>query len=69
MRTWGYRIATGALLALFGWTWYAATVGLGLPSTAAARAERDAIARRGGYVRTGSYGGRYYGGGGPRFGK
>jgi hypothetical protein len=68
IRSPGYWIASLLVLGLFGWTWYASYTGAGLPTTAAAKAQRDAIAHRRG-VRVGSYGGRYYGGGGPRFGK
>ncbi|MBC8104148.1 MAG: hypothetical protein H7Z41_16360 [Cytophagales bacterium] len=65
---WGYRIASLVLVALLGLTLASAFFGWGLPGTAATRAAREAIARRRG-VRVGSSGGRYAGGGGPRFGK
>jgi hypothetical protein len=65
---WGYRIASLLLLGVFGMTWASAYFGWGLATTAATRAAQEAITRRRS-VRVGSYGGRYAGGGGPRFGK
>jgi hypothetical protein len=59
----GYRIASAALVLLFGMTWAAAYLGWWLPTTAAVEAKRQAIYKRRS-ARTG-----YYGGGGPRFGK
>jgi|GEM_PF-2115525 hypothetical protein len=69
-RTWGYRIAALLFLMGFGWVWWASFVGLGLASTAAATAQRESIrSRRSARVGSVYYGGRYVGGGGPRFGK
>lgn len=69
MSGWSYRIAALVVLVVLALTWAGSFFGWGLPSTALARAERDAIRRRS--LRSGLYGaGRRYGsGGGPRFGK
>ncbi|HVK05269.1 MAG TPA: hypothetical protein VM490_17455 [Armatimonadaceae bacterium] len=70
LRTWGYRIAALLFLGLFGWVWWASYVGYGLASTAAVAAQRQSIqSRRSARVGSVYYGGRYVGGGGPRFGK
>jgi hypothetical protein len=61
----GYRIATLAVLALLGLTWFASVYGWGLRSAADAQAlrrRRDVRAGSGGVYRG------YYGGG-PRYGK
>jgi hypothetical protein len=67
---WGYRIFSLIVLCLFGGTWWAAYTGMGLSSTAATEAQQQAIIqRRSARVGAVFYGGRYYGGSGPRFGK
>lgn len=65
---WGYRIVSLLFLGIFGITWASAHFGWGLPTTAATKVAREEIASRRS-VRVGSQGGRYAGGGGPRFGK
>jgi hypothetical protein len=57
-----YRIATGLFLALFGFTWWAAYTGWGLPTTSAVEARRKEIENR----RSARLG---YVGSGPRYGK
>jgi hypothetical protein len=64
----GYRIVSLLFLGMFGITWASSYFGWGLPTTAATKVAQEAIASRRS-VRVGSYGGRYAGGGGPRFGK
>ena len=58
----GYKVASGMVLVLFGWVVYASYSGAGLTSDAEAMARSRS-------VRGGSLHGRQYFGGGPGFGK